>query len=254
MRKQFRAICIGSVVVVLSALGVCAQNLPARPQGYVSDTAGILSSAQRQSLETLAVELEQKTSAQMAVVTVATVKPDTIEQYAVRLFEQWGIGQKGKDNGVLLLVAVQDREVRLEVGYGLEGALTDAMSKSIIERFMVPAFRQGAYDQGVRDGAVAVVSIIAREFGVTVTGREQQIYQRVQAGQDSSSDALGFIVFLGMVILFILNPRLFFYMMMFSAMGGGRSGSWSGGGGGFGGGFGGFGGGMSGGGGASGRW
>lgn len=253
MRQRLRKFFGIGVITFLAVVPLYAQALPVRPAGYVSDFAGILSEAQKQSVEMLALELEKKTTAQMAVVTMPSVKPETIEQYAVRLFEKWGIGQRGKDNGVLFLIAVQDREVRLEVGYGLEGFLTDAVSRSITERFIIPAFRQGKYDQGVQAGAVAITGIIAKEYGVTVTGQEDEVFQTVHRKSDNTSEAFALIIFLGMLIFFILNPRLFLYTMMFSSMSG-RGGSWSGGGGGFGGGFGGFGGGMSGGGGASGRW
>ena len=257
MRWFLKTVVLGVLAAGLAVPLCLAQDLPARPQGYVSDFAGILSDPERQRIYALCVDLERKTGAQMAVVTVASTSPDTIEQYAVRLFEKWGIGQKGKDNGVLLLVAVRDRKVRIEVGYGLEGVLTDALSKSIIERFMVPAFRQEMYAQGISVGAAAVASVIAKAHGVSVTGDEQQVYQALQSGDQErrGSPIASFVLFVIFAILFMLNPRLFLYMMMFSMMGGWRRGGyWGGSGGGFGGGFGGFGGGMSGGGGASGGW
>jgi uncharacterized protein len=253
MSKHLKWVCWICLFGCLATGALWAKDLPERPHGYVSDATGILSQQQQYSIEMLAAELENKTTAQLAVVIVPSVRPETIEQYAVRLFEKWGIGRHLKNNGVLFLIAVQDREVRLEVGYGLEGFLTDAVSRSIIERFIIPAFRQGKYDQGVQAGAAAIVGIIAKEYGVTVTGQEDEVFQTVHRESDNPSEAFALIMFLAMLIFFILNPRLFLYTMMFSSMGG-RGGSWSGGGGGFGGGFGGFGGGMSGGGGASGRW
>jgi len=254
--KNFGKIIVFAVMLGVLTAPLCrAQEVPARPQGYVNDYAGVLPVSEQNRIHALAAELQRKTGAQMAVVTVRSTAPDTIEQYAVRLFEQWGIGQRGKDNGVLLLVAVDDRRVRIEVGYGLEGALTDALSKSIIERFMIPGFRQGLYGQGISAGSAAVASVIAQSYGVSVTGQEQQVYRALHRGRrGQGSPVVSFIIFVVMMILFILNPRLFFYMMMFSMIGGGRRGYWGGSGGGFGGGFGGFGGGLSGGGGASGGW
>ncbi|MEW5894701.1 MAG: TPM domain-containing protein [Candidatus Omnitrophota bacterium] len=255
MKKFLRVFFSGCVFLAVTLSSGYGQNIPPRPQQYVNDYAGILSSVEEQQAESLSMELARKADAHLIVVTIQSARPDTIEQYAVRLFEQWGIGDKRKDNGVLLLVAVNDREVRIEAGYGLEGVLTDAMSRSIIERFIVPAFRQQQYGPGVMTGTAAIASLIAGSQGVTVTGREQQVAQALQRSENGESGA-GFFIFLILMILFILNPRLFMYMMLFNMLGGrGGRGYWSGGSsGGFGGGFGGFGGGMSGGGGATGRW
>jgi len=245
------------IFCVLAAFGLgmlisaaWARSLPARAQGYVTDAAGILNAADEQSVAAVCGALEQKTGAQLAVVTVESTQPETIEQYAVRLFSQWGIGHQGKDDGILLLMAVRDRRVRIEVGYGLEGVLTDALSKAIIEAYMVPAFQQGNFSGGIRSGIGAIVSVVAQFHGVTVTGQEAQVTQRLARRQ--SVNPLSLFFFIIMLIFFIRNPRLFLYWMLFSSMGG--RGSWSRGSGGFGGGFGGFGGGMSGGGGASGGW
>lgn len=252
MKKCFqRAAFVFLLCLGISSLSWSQAGLP-RPQGYVSDFAGVLSSQDRSRVEMFCSQLEKKTGAQVAVVTVASVRPDTVEQYAVKLFEQWGIGQKGKDNGVLFLTAVSDREVRIEVGYGLEGAIPDAIVRSVIERFIVPAFQQGEYSKGIGLGTAAIASLVAKEYGVEVTGSEDDVYQKVHHEPSRGSRAFMLIIFVSMLILFIKNPRLFMYWMMMSMMSGGRGG-YGGGGGSFGGGFGGFGGGMSGGGGASGR-
>ncbi len=251
MRMLFQKI---TCIVILSlsvGLASWAESIPDRPQGYVNDFAGVLSGQASNRIEQLARQLEEKTKAQLAVVTVPSVQPDTIEQYAVKLFQSWGIGQKGEDNGVLLLVSVNDRRVRIEVGYGLEGVLTDAVTKSIIERFIIPAFREGAYPQGVEAGALAIVSLVADSYGLALTGAEQQVYQTLHKPERQGINPRSIIFLIIMGVLFIVNPRLFLYLIMFSMLGGRRG---SGFGGGFGGGSGGFGGGMSGGGGASGSW
>ncbi len=233
--------------------------LPAKPLGYVSDFAGVIRPADRMAIERLAAELEKKTTAQIAVVTVQSVKPETIEMYAVRLFEKWGIGQKGKDNGVLLLVAVKDRRVRIETGYGVEGIIPDAIADKIIRDILVPAFKQEDYSGGIKAGAIAIISLIAKDAGVTITGQEEAVYQQV-GHQPSALES--FLSFIFMVIFFILiigtrTGLLWFFLL--GPMGHRRGGYWYGSGfggsrGGFGGGFGGFGGGLSGGGGASGGW
>jgi uncharacterized protein len=235
------------------------------PQGYVSDFAGIVSADDRRVIETVAKELDQKTSAQLAVVMVKTTAPDTIENYAVRLFAQWGIGKKGKDNGVLLLVAVNDRTVRIETGYGLEGALTDLTCQQIISRIIIPNFKQGQFSRGVLDGTKAIVNLVAKEYNVSLN----TVGRFSPAGDEQSSESLTWVdillllLIVGWLFLMLFISRYGYrrrgYYDSWHGSGWGSGGMWGGGfgggGGGFGGGgFGGFGGGMSGGGGASGRW
>src|SRR6185295_16176706 len=109
----------------------------------------VLDPASKQSLEQQLSEFEHSTSNEIAVVTVPSLEGDTIEDYAVRLFKEWGIGKKGKDNGILILVAPNERKVRMEVGYGLEPQLTDGMAGQIIRENMTPYFRQAQYGQGI---------------------------------------------------------------------------------------------------------
>jgi len=137
--------------VLLSALlpaAALAQGFP-NPIGYVSDFANILSAQARQGLEQTLRQIEQDTTAEVVVVTVPSLGGTTVEDYAVRLFEQWKIGKKGKDNGVLLLIAPQERDMRIEVGYGLEPVITDARASQIIRNQIAPRFREGDYDGGV---------------------------------------------------------------------------------------------------------
>ncbi|MCK4463846.1 MAG: TPM domain-containing protein, partial [Candidatus Omnitrophica bacterium] len=116
------------VILFLTAPLCFAQDFPP-PRGYVNDFADILSNEYETKLNAFASELENKTTSQIAIVTIDSIKPYEIEDYAVRLFEKWGIGKKGKDNGVLILLALSDRNLRIEVGYGLEGAIPDAIAK-----------------------------------------------------------------------------------------------------------------------------
>lgn len=252
MKISLRA--MGGMIIVVLAIGqiACAQELLSRPLGYVSDFAQVLTAQEQTRITSLAASLDQKTGAQLAVVTVKSTSPSTVEDYAVRLFEHWGIGQKGKDNGILILVAIEDRAVRIEVGYGLEGVVTDALSKTVIERFMVSQFREQLYGQGILAGSAAVISLVAKSYGVTVTGEEEGVYQAVR--QDEMPAGLRLIIAFLIVFFFFVNGSGLWPLLLFGSTG--RRGYWSGGGyhGGFGGGFGGFGGGMSGGGGASGRW
>ena len=141
--------------------------------GYVVDQSGIIDSATKSRLEAWILELKQKTTAEVAVVTVNSTEPLTIEDYAVKLFQRFGIGQKGKDNGVLLLVAYKDRHMRIEVGYGLEGAITDAYSSRIINAIIAPEFKAGNFSEGIEKGTAAIVTLVAKEYNITLTGVPQ---------------------------------------------------------------------------------
>jgi uncharacterized protein len=217
--------------------------------GYVTDSAEILSQADESAIIGIAEELERKTTAQLAVVTVKTTQPETIEGYAVRLFERWGIGQKGKDNGVLLLIASDDRKVRIETGYGIEGILPDATCKMIIEEGIIPYFKRGEYSQGILSGASVIVAGVAKEYGVEISGSRAVMPPKDKPNSISFILTLLFAIPLVITQMFGVSGRRRRYSSGFWGLGSGFSG-----GGGFGGGFGGFGGGLSGGGGASGSW
>jgi len=222
--------------------------------GYVNDYANVISSQDKNAIESLAQELDTKTTAQIAVVTIKTTSPLTIEQYAVELFQKWGIGKKGKDNGVLILMAVDDRAVRIEVGYGLEGAIPDAIASRIIRDAMMPEFKKGNLSNGLVLGAVYIARLAADEYNIVLSGAKKYPYAINTVTPKALLETMLILVIF--LLIFGLRSGLLFYFLSGS---GGRRGKWyhTGSGsslGGFGGGFGGFGGGMSGGGGASGRW
>lgn len=228
-----------------------AQNVsyPAA-SGYVVDQSGIIDSAAKMRLEAWILELKQKTNAEVAVVTLDSTGSLSIEDYAVNLFQRFGIGQKGKDNGVLLLVAFKDHHMRIEVGYGLEGAITDANSSRIINTIMAPEFKEGHFSEGIEKGTAAIVSLIAKEYNVSLTGVPQTLYQEAPG---SSIWTLFFFICL-FIAFFLVRGGMFFPLFLGGGFSGGGYSGGGYGGGGFSGGFGGFGGGMSGGGGASGSW
>lgn len=242
------------------------------PTGYVSDLAGVIGPEAKTRLEALCAEVEQKTGAQMAVVTVQSLEGEGVENYAVDLFKQLGVGSKKDNRGVLLLVAPNERKYRIEVGYGLEPVINDARAGDA-GRAMVPYLRQSDYGKATEIAAWQLAKYIADDAGVTLSGQPPEM--RNQNGRGN----IGFPVFwviLGLIIFFrairSLSGRggggsggglLWFLLGMLASNSGRRSGGswggggWSGGGfggGGGGGGFGGFGGGSSGGGGASGSW
>jgi len=230
---------------------------PSMPRDYVVDLAGVIPEEVQARLNAYLKELEQKTTAQVLVLTVQSLDGQSIEEFAFNTKEQWKLGQKGKDNGVLIAVAVNDRKYRFEIGYGLEGVLPDSMVGSIGREYLVPYFRKGDYGAGIYAAALAVANTIATHDGVQITGMPTF----PQPGEISAARPLGAlqmvilgIFALGAIILFITHPGQCLLLMLASSMGGGRG--WSGGDGGFGGSgsFGGGSGGSGGGGGASGGW
>ena len=243
-------------MVLALLLAVSAQASDAllnslQPRGLVSDYANVIPGGEESRLTALLTELRQKSGAEIAVVTLPSLDGGQIDDFAVRLYERWGIGQKGKDNGILLLASIQDRKARIEVGYGLEGIIPDGRAGRILRETIFPFFKQQRYGTGLTAGATRMASLIASEQGIQLSGVPQQMDSRgygSRAQQRKGNPIVSILFFIGFIYMAIRHPRLLLLMMIMGGRGGGRSG-----GGGFGGGgFGGFGGGMSGGGGASG--
>ncbi|MDF7823148.1 TPM domain-containing protein [Pontiellaceae bacterium B12227] len=219
----------------------------------VYDYAKVISTTDERKLESMIDELEQKTGAEIAVVTLQSLEGGQIDDFTNRLFEKWGVGQKGKDNGLMFLAAMKDRKMRIEVGYGLEGAIPDSKAGRIRRDVITPYFQANQPGGGIVAGVALLTQEIAKEYGVELTGSATQ-YRYPSNSRRSSGDRKGNpLVTLIVVVLFVIfairHPHL--AMLLLLSGGGGRG---SGGGGGFGGGGGGFGGGMSGGGGSSGGW
>jgi uncharacterized protein len=215
-----------------------------KPAGYVSDFANVMNPADRATTEKLLAELEQKTGAPVAVVTLKSLEGGQIGDFANRLFARWGIGQKDKNNGILLLCATQEgrgNRLRIEVGYGLEGVIPDAVAGRILDTFVVPGWSQGRYGSAAANGAAAIAQRIAADRGIVLSGMPEHV-QRASHEQKLSWVHIIFILLF--IIIVIRHPWILLFML--SSGGGGRSSGGFGGGG-----FGGFGGGMSGGGGAS---
>jgi uncharacterized protein len=247
--KRFLAAAL--LLAAVSAVPATAAPLPSRPSGYVTDAAGVINRETKAQMETLLTELEQKTSAQVAVVTIDQIKEGDINSEAVALFKKWGIGKKGKDNGVLFLIAPHERKMRIEVGYGLEGIIPDGKAGRIRDELVLPAFREGDLSRGIFNGTLGIAGVIAENSGVTLSRPAPSESTEATPQLSSSQKAFALLFFIFILFVVIRHPWLIFFLMN---QGGGRG--WSGGGfgGGGGGGFGGFGGGSSGGGGASGGW
>ncbi len=229
-----------------------------RPTDYVNDFAHVLDATTIAQLDNICQQLEQKAHTQMAVATVNSLDGSDIESYAVALYKQWGIGSKATDHGVLILLVVQDRKYRIEVGYGLEPVLPDGKVGGF-GREAVPLLRQNDYGGAVSLMASRVADVIAQDAGVELTG-PRPLLPAAPRGQPETGLSGKQLLILGIILLIVLlTPlrKVLFWMLLFGGGGGGGYGGGYSGGGGFGGGgggFGGFGGGSSGGGGASCSW
>jgi uncharacterized protein len=235
-------------------------------QGYVNDFAGVLSATTVDGLTQLCTEVDQKAKAQIAVVTIKTLEGDPAEDFANHLFKKWGVGYKGTDRGVMVLLAVGDHKYWTEVGYGLEPILPDGKVGGF-GRDMVLLLRQSDYNNAITQMASQIAEVIAQDSHVSLDSLAQfhaaappgSYGQRPQVHL-TNREAFAIVAVLIVVapILFVLLGPMFLLSLLFGGMGRGGSGGWGGGGfgggGGGGGGFGGFGGGSSGGGGAGGSW
>lgn len=153
---------VAAALACLALVAAPANALTEVPylSGRVVDQAGILSSPARDRISAMLKAHEDATGNQVAVLAVASLDGESVEDYAVRVFEDWKPGQRGKDNGVLVLVVPQDRRMRIEVGYGLEGTLTDAAASRVIRDLMTPRFREGNYDVGIEAGVTGIIQIL----------------------------------------------------------------------------------------------
>ena len=236
MRKIFLIF----VFLVLPFLGY-AQNLP-QPVGWVNDFANAIDKGSADKLSSLIEELEQKTATEIAVVAINSIAPYDEKEYARVLFDSWKPGKKGKDNGVLVLLAVKERRWRIETGYGVEGILPDGLCGEIGRNYMVPYFKEGKYGDGLYQGIRAIASIVAKDAHVTLNalGNFEEIAPEKQPAS-TIPDSLATVVILIIVVLFLVISNLGSYRNRYYGGGYYGGGSWGGGFGG--GGFGGFGGG-----------
>jgi uncharacterized protein len=180
--------------MLLADSSAWALQVPAL-KGRVNDYAGLLSNGTAGQLEAALAQLESTDSTQIVVLTVPSLEGDSLEGFSIRVVEQWQIGQKGKDNGALLLVSKNDRKIRIEVGYGLEGKLTDLVSGRIIRDVMVPQFKMGRYDQGIIDGVAAMTGAVRGEFAAPAPRR----------GRGRQGTSPGFV---GLLVLFFFINML----------------------------------------------
>ena len=266
---------LGLVAFLFAGLTFGLDVSKLEPRGYVNDYAGVLDAQTSEAIAVYCGNVERATGAQFAVAIVDSLEGDTVEDATVRLFEKWGVGKKGKDEGILLLLAIKDRKNRIEVGYGLEPIVTDGAAGDVL-RSIRPILRQGDYGGAINAALQQLGQRIAEAKGVTIDG-QAPVRRR---GGGGNGFPIPLIILFVVFMLFAMGlggrgrPRgggggadLLAGMILGQMLGGGRrrgsgwssggfggsgggdGGGWSGGGG-----FGGFGGGGSGGGGASGGW
>ena len=174
MIKHFLLLLLVLAQTLYAAAGLEAAEIPPKPQAgsniYVQDYADVISPASEKIIYSIGRELDSKTTAQVAVLTVPTLDGEPIESYALKVLRGWGIGSRDKNNGVLIVVATQDRQSRIEVGYGLEGALPDGLTGRLQDDTMLPYFKQGQYDKGIVNGYAATAATVAKEYNVKLEG------------------------------------------------------------------------------------
>ena len=263
LRRQTTLI-LGLVLLLAGVFHAVSASLPALT-GRIVDNAGLLDATTKSSIEQKLEAHEARSSDQVVVATIESLEGDALEEYANRLFRHWGLGQVEQNNGVLLLVAKNDRKIRIEVGYGLEGTLTDLHSKLIIDNTIVPSFKAGDYAAGIARGVDEIIAVLAGN------GAELEERYAIHQERTNTFDFIPFLFVAVWIALFVsifamailapifgkkIGPGRYKWLGMTVSVGGSSSGgssgsgsSWSSGGGGFSGG-----GGSSGGGGASGSW
>ncbi len=249
------------LLLIFIALGAFADDVPGY-SGYVNDYAILITEKDKASMESVAKEVEEKTGAQIAVLTVKSMSPYTsIDEFGMAVAEKWKVGEKDKDTGIIIILAMEERKVRIEVGYGLEGIINDAKAGRIIDNTIMPYFRGGDFSAGLRRGVFKIADIIGTELNVEL---DEQIKMQDNTFTERLCMLIFFIIFVSIFLMMIRRMKNAkrtgrrYYGSSFGAMypgyghGRGSFGGFSSRGcGGFGGGFGGFGGGGFGGGGAS---
>jgi len=239
------------IIICLLASISFADDLP-RPRGYVNDFAGIIDGGRARQIESACASIERTTGVEIAVVTLDSLGNYSLEETGMRFLEGWGIGKKGKDNGVVILVAMKERQIRIENGYGIEEVLPDGKAGEIIRYDITPLFKQADYGGGILAAVYRVGNIVGAKIGTFPTKKRHR-------------KNLGSLIYLVFFLIMIISSvfgrgrrrgRGLGLLWLMTGFGMGRAGGWGGSGGSSGGfgSFGGFGGGMGGGGGASGGW
>ncbi len=226
------------VCAVLFCLPISAATLPNATSYFVNDYADVLSDSDQKAMEQQLTALQRSTSAQLVVVTIATLDGEELSDYSLKLARKWGIGDKEKNNGVLLLFVKDEERVRIEVGRGLEGALPDSKAGRILDTYMLPYYKDTEdddYSTALRETTDSIVNEIYIEYGI----EPDDDYQPITESEPLTpfQKVLGGLGIIALIVLFIRHPHLFYILLHFIGRGGGgrggSSGGFSGGGGSF---------------------
>src|SRR5215203_2386943 len=220
---------VAAAALLLTLVGVLALTFPPLT-GRIVDQANIISADARSALEPKLADLEAKSGIQLVVATINSLEGQEIEPYANQLFRTWKLGEKAKNNGVLLLVAPKERRVRIEVGYGLEGTLTDALAKVIITNAITPRLKAGDFSGGISRGVDDIITVL------TTDASEWEKRPSLRLDHQPANEPLDWLILLiviVVVLLLIVSPgfRWFFFNLLLSSGSSGSGGSYSGGGG-----------------------
>jgi len=248
------------VLLLCSASSARADRPIPKPTGLVNDFADVIPPDDEQKIAAVSAELLQKTQVPVVVVTMPDIGGAEYNDYANRLYAEWGIGKKGEDKGVLIFVTVKERKMRIETGYGVEGILPDGLVGEIRDRYMLPHLKKNNFGEGILNGTLAIAKVIADHAGVKLTGGPP-VPARAPKKKSSPLSFLPFLIIFFIALSIFRRRRGSWLLLLPFLLGGGGgprsrygSGGFGGSFGGFGGGFGGFGGGSSGGGGAGGSF
>ncbi len=204
VRKLFRAwLSLAVILIFVLHSGTCvsARQFP-KPVGYVNDFANVIDSGKKQEIEDLLKTIEKKTTSEIAIVTVSKCAPMDSFTYRTELFKEWGIGKKGKDNGLLLLLCLEERRIEIEVGYGLEATITDGVAGEVLDKYMKPDFKEGKFGDGFLNGAQAIASKILGSNEVAMPSLPSP--SPSSSGQAAPLEtAIGFVIIFGGIGLFV---------------------------------------------------
>jgi uncharacterized protein len=253
MKYRVLSLCL----LLLTVLSISAKSQFPQPQGWVNDFAGVMTEENKTELTAWLTELKEKTDVEMAIAIFPSLEGADYNDFATDLFRAWGVGNK-QSEGILLLIAVQERKIKFEVGYAAEEYLTDVYTNQAFQS-MISYLADGKddYNSAVRQATLMILNRVAQTKGVSITGMPGYQFQKRATGREQKTGSL-IIVAIFIFLIIVTKGRILYWLMLFSFLGGGGRGGFGGGssggfgsGGGFGG-FGGFGGGRSGGGGAGG--
>lgn len=200
----------------ISSSSVSALEVPDRPQGYVTDQAALLTPSVRGQLNQVLRQFEASTSIQVVVASFSSLEQESLEDFSIRLAQRWKVGQKGKDNGVILIIFKAERLIRIEVGYGLEGALPDILAGTIIRNDIAPFFKQEQYEAGVLKGVQSIMQAIKGEYrGRATSASSHRVSRRDLTPEELAAlKRQGFILFIfvliGASILFLADIWRYF--------------------------------------------